>query len=74
MKNREEIFVEAKRQGLILTGHYFIDYQNGVLINSAYLISKARRLMETMSLEESITRLIEEEGSKNSKTWSNPIS
>ena len=74
MKNREEIFAEAKKQGLILTGHYFIDYQHGMLINSAYLISKARRLMETMSLEESILRLIEEEGEKSNKTWSNSIS
>lgn len=56
--NRVEILAEAKKQGLILSGHNFIDYENGLLINSAYLISKTRRLLMTCTLEEAIAELI----------------
>ena len=68
MIDRAKILEEAKKRGLIRTGYNFIDYQHGLLINSAYFISKIRKLTEKMTLDEAIDKLIEDEAKNvNSK-------
>jgi hypothetical protein len=66
--DRKQIFDEAKKHGLVRSGYYFIDYQHDLLINSAYLISRIRKLSESMSLGEAIDKLIDEEHRKFTKT------
>jgi len=61
LRDRQEIIAEVKKQGLVLSGLHFIDYQLNLLHNTAYVISRTRRLMRNLSIEEAVSRFIEEE-------------
>jgi hypothetical protein len=68
--NREQIFEEARRQGLIRSGFNFVYQKSGGYLNSAQLISSVRRLTENMTLEEAIKKLINDECCKGKENLS----
>jgi hypothetical protein len=63
--NREQIFAEAKKHGLEESGFNFIDRDFGLVVNSAYLISKVRKLSEKIGLEEAFIKFLEMERKKS---------
>ena len=64
MINREQIFAEAKKNGFVQSGFNFVDKKSGLVINSAYLISKVRKLSEKMELGDALKKFIEQENSR----------
>jgi hypothetical protein len=62
--NRQQIFAEAKKHGLVESGFNFIDRDYGLVVNSAYLISKVRKLSDKIGLEEAFIKFLEMERKK----------
>lgn len=58
MIDRKEILAEAKKHGLTCSGHDIIDLDNGLAINTAFFISKVRKLSQISEFEESVKSII----------------
>lgn len=59
--NRQQIFAEAKKMGLVQSGFNFVEKESGLVVNSAYLISKVRKLSEKLDIEKAFQKFLEQE-------------
>ena len=66
MIDREQILAEAKKHGLVEAGFNLVDKEAGLAFNSAYIISRVRKLANDMDIKSAFEKFLQMEKAKNS--------